>query len=176
MSTSEAPRRFPNLTRLWDLVALVLIAFAVWKMLVAPRFLTPAGVHPAPYAVYARLDGGEFRVVQARGRPLFLDFFASWCEPCKIEIPLVQRWSRAHPDVRVVAVDVGESPAVAADFARRYALDDVALDPQSSARALFGVEGFPTIVAIDSKGYVRAKWEGLNPAISLALSNARAKL
>ncbi len=176
MSTSEAAKRFFTPARAWDAVALALVAFAVWKMLVAPRFLAAPGVHPAPHAVYARLDGGEFRVADARGRPLFLDFFASWCEPCKIEMPIVQRWSRAHPDAAVVPVDVGEPRAAAAAFARRYALDNVVLDPASSARALFAVEGFPTIVAIDSNGYVRAKWEGLNPAIALALSNARQKL
>ena len=48
----------------------------------------------------------------------------------------------------------------------------VALDPRASGRALFAVEGFPTIVVIDPEGYIRAKWEGLNPAIAPAMSNA----
>ena len=176
MSSSQAAKPFFSFARLWDAVALALVAFAVWKMLVAPRFLAAPGAHPAPHAVYARLDGSEFRVADARGRPLFLDFFASWCEPCKIEMPLVRRWARSHPDSNVVLVDVGEPRATAAAFAQRNALDNVVLDPGSSARALFGVEGFPTIVAIDSNGNVRAKWEGLNPAIALALTNARQQL
>jgi hypothetical protein len=75
-----------------------------------------------------------------------------------------------------VPVDVGEGRATAAEFARRYRLHGVALDMQSSARALFAVEGFPTVVVVDGRGYVRAKWEGLNPAIALAMDNAVRKV
>ncbi len=148
------------------------IAFALWKIFVAPRSFSPAGSQPAPHAVYPRINGGEFRVADQRGHVVFLDFYASWCEPCKIELPLVERWSRAHPSAVVVPVDVGETRSVADDFARRYSLQNVALDPKTSARALFGVGGFPTIVVIDATGHIRAKWEGLNPAIGLALTNA----
>lgn len=122
------------------------------------------------------MDGGTFRVADQRGSLVFLDFYASWCEPCKIELPLVERWSRGNRGSVVVPVDVGEPRSVAASFARRYSLQNVALDPTSSAHALFGVQGFPTIVVIDATGHIRAKWEGLNPAIGLAMSNAQAKL
>lgn len=107
---------------------------------------------------------------------VFLDFYASWCEPCKIELPLVEAWWRRHRDAIVVPVDVGESRSIAAAFAHRHSLSNVALDPQSTAQTLFGVQGFPTIVVIDASGHIRAKWEGLNPAIGLALSNAEKKL
>jgi thiol-disulfide isomerase/thioredoxin len=160
-------------SKVWDALAALVIAFAVWKILVAPRLLGAPGIHPAPHAVYARLDGAPFKVADQRGHTIFLEFYASWCEPCRIELPLVGAWKRKHPDATIVPVDVGEGRSVAAEFARRYALGDVALDPQNSAPALFGVQGFPTMVVIDSKGDIRAKWEGLNPAIALALSNAQ---
>jgi thiol-disulfide isomerase/thioredoxin len=161
---------------LWDLLAALVIGFAIWKIFVAPRSFEAAGTHPAPAAIYQRLDGDAFRVSDQRGRVLFLDFYASWCEPCKLELPLVEAWSRAHPDAEVVPVDVGEERSVATAFARQYRLRDVALDPHGSARALFAVEGFPTIVVIDRNGFIRAKWEGLNPAIALAMSNAQGRL
>jgi cytochrome c biogenesis protein CcmG/thiol:disulfide interchange protein DsbE len=126
--------------------------------------------------VYERLNGGTFKVADQRGQIVFLDFYASWCEPCKIELPLIERWARNHHDAIVVPVDVGESRSVAAAFARRYSLENVALDPQTGAPALFGVGGFPTVVVIDRNGDVRAKWEGLNPAIGLAMTNAEKNL
>jgi cytochrome c biogenesis protein CcmG, thiol:disulfide interchange protein DsbE len=162
--------------RFFDAVAVIAIAFVLWKMFLAPRAFNAAGVFPAPHAVYQRLDGGTFRVADQRGRVVFLDFYASWCGPCQIELPLVERWRRSHPSADVVPIDVGEGRTVAAAFARRYALQNVALDPTNNAQALFGVQGFPTIVVIDATGHIRAKWEGLNPAISLALSNAQEHL
>jgi hypothetical protein len=88
-------------------------------------------------------------------------------------LPLVETWRRGHPDAIVVPVDVGEPDSAAAAFARRYSLGNVALDPTANARALFDVQGFPTIVVIDGRLFVRAKWEGFNPAIGLAMSNAQ---
>jgi thiol-disulfide isomerase/thioredoxin len=151
---------------------LCVVAFAIWKIFIAPRAFEPPRAHPAPAVVYQRLDGGAFRLAGARGRIVFLDFYATWCEPCKLSLPLVEGWSQAHPEALVVPVDVGEPRATAQIFARRYRLRNVALDSQSSASPLFGVRGFPTVVVVDQAGYVRAKWEGLNPAITLAMSHA----
>jgi thiol-disulfide isomerase/thioredoxin len=176
VQSSPPARPYFPLGRVWDVLAALVVALALWKIFVAPRSLSAPHTIPAPHAVYERLDGGEFRVAQQRGRTLFLDFYASWCVPCKLELPLVEAWSKKHRDAIVVPVDVGEPRSVAASFARRLGLRDVALDPQSGARAFFSVEGFPTIVVIDSTGYVRAKWEGFNPAIALAMSNAAEKL
>lgn len=170
--SNGSPRKLVTIGRLWDALAVIAIGFAVWKVFVAPRSFDPPRAHPAPAAVYERLDGGSFRIADQRGSVVFLDFYASWCVPCKLELPLVEAWSRAHPKAVVVPVDVGEQSSAAVAFAQRYRLQNVALDPRSSALALFGLEGFPTVVAIDRNGFVRAKWEGLNPAIAMAMSNA----
>jgi thiol-disulfide isomerase/thioredoxin len=168
--------RWISLKRLWDAIALAVIAFAVWKVLIVPLNLDARNAHPAPRAVFPKLDGGTFRVVDERGRLLFLDFYASWCEPCKIQLPLVEGWVASHPRAVVVPIDVAETRTAAATFARKYALSGVALDPSAQARALFSVDGLPTVVVIDPSGNVRAKWEGLNPAIGVAMSHAQATL
>jgi thiol-disulfide isomerase/thioredoxin len=162
--------------KVWDVIAVAAIAFALWKIFVAPRSFAAPGAHPVPHAAYERLDGSTFRVADQRGRVVFLEFFASWCDPCKIELPLVMAWHRRNPGALIVPVDVGEPRSTAAAFAQRYSLGNVALDPQSTARALFDIKGFPTMVVIDSTGHVRANWEGLNPAIALALTNAARNL
>jgi len=176
VQSSEPARKPLWAGRIWDVLAIAVVAFALWKMLVAPRWFSAPRSFPAPHAAYERIDGGVFRVAAERGRVVFVDFYATWCVPCKAELPLVEAWSRGHPNAVVVPVDVGESRSVVAAFARRYDLRDVAVDPRASARALFGVVGFPTIVVIDREGYIRAKWEGLNPAIEPALSHALTSL
>ena len=172
----ETTRRLLTLGRVWDALALLAVAFALWKIFIAPRSLGPPHSLPAPHAVYEQLEGGTFRVAEQRGHTLFLDFYASWCGPCKAELPLVEAWAASHPQAVVVPVDVGEPRSVAAQFAQRLHLRGVVLDTRENARPLFNVAGFPTIVVIDPSGYIRAKWEGLNPAIALAMTNAARKL
>lgn len=158
--------------RLLDAAAVAVIAFVLWKIFIAPRSFTQPGAQPAPHVVYERLDGAPFRMTDMRGRLVFLDFYASWCAPCKAELPLVERWARAHPDVMVVPVDVGEPRAVAERFAEEMHLGNVAFDPAASAQGYFSVQGFPTVVVVDASGDIRASWAGLNPAIGMAMSNA----
>jgi cytochrome c biogenesis protein CcmG, thiol:disulfide interchange protein DsbE len=172
VQSSESKKSLFTPSRVWDVLAAAAIAFAVWKIFIAPRVFMAPGAHRAPLAVYERLDGGRFSVAGQRGHVVFLDFYATWCVPCKAELPLVMAWARSHPDAVVVPVDVAESRSVAEPFARRFQLGSVALDFAASSRAFFGVVGFPTVVVIDPAGNIRAKWEGLNPAIGLAMSNA----
>jgi thiol-disulfide isomerase/thioredoxin len=162
--------------RAWDVLAILVVGFVLWKVLIAPRSFNAPGSNPAPHAVFSRLDGGDFHVVDQRGHVLFLDFFATWCGPCRIELPIVEAWAKANPNVTVVPVDVGEPRAVALNFARSNRLSNVVLDPHADARGIFAVQGFPTVVVVDPSGDIRATWEGLNPAIGLAMSNALKQL
>jgi peptide/nickel transport system substrate-binding protein len=157
-----------------DVVAVLLVLAAVYALFVAPR-LAMNRREPAPPVSIATLDGGRFDVRAHQGKLVFLDFWASWCEPCKLSIPLIQRYAAEHPDAQIVSVDVGESPAVVRAFVAHHPMQQVALDPDLVAAHAFGVDNFPTLVAIDPAGNVRAKWVGFNPAIGLVLDRARAQ-
>ena len=163
-------------SRVWDVLALLVIAFVIWKLLIAPRALGKANAFPAPHVVLASLQGDPFRLVAHKGRVVFLDFFATWCEPCKLSLPLVERFAKSHPEVDVIPIDVGEIPGIVAPFAKQYGLHNVALDPDQRAMHWFSVSGFPTMVVIDPQGNIRANWPGLNPAIQMNMSNAESKL
>lgn len=161
----------PRFARVWDLLALLVIALVAYRLLFAPRvFRTPS--QPAPHVRYATLDGAPFVLTKERGHVVFLDFFASWCEPCKLSLPLVESFARTHPHAVVVPVDVGEPREVVAAFARARHLERVAFDPQSLSQGFFQIDGFPTTVVIDPRGYIRATWAGFNPAIALNMANA----
>jgi thiol-disulfide isomerase/thioredoxin len=168
--------RIFNLHRLLDVLAIAVVLFVVWKIFIAPRALAPSTASPAPYATYERLSGGTFRLQDQRGRLVFLDFYAAWCEPCKLELPLVERYARAHPKVEVVPVDVGEPRGIVGAYARTMHLRNVVMDPKGLSQAFFQVQGFPTIVVVDPHGRIRAKWSGFNPAIGLAMLNAERTL
>lgn len=168
------PRR--NWGRIFDVLALCAVAFVAWKIFFAPRALNVALAYPAPRIAYPKLDGGTFHISDERGRVVFLDFYAAWCEPCRLETPLVQHFARAHPGIAVVPVDVGEPPEVAARFAQRFHLHGVVLDPHGRSQGFFQIQGFPTIVVIDPQGRIRATWPGFNPAIDLAMQHAQRAL
>ena len=152
-----------------DVLAVLIVLAAVVRFAVVPR-LYRAAPAPAPHVALGTLDGGSFDLAHAAGRPVFLDFYATWCDPCRDSIPLVQRFRRSHPGVVVESIDVGEPAALARPFAARFGMRDVAMDPDQTVAHAFGVQGFPTMIAIGPDGRVRARWIGFDPDIERALA------
>jgi len=159
-----------------DTIAVLLLLFVIYRIFIAPRVVPEASSYSAPRVTYATLTGKPFVLPQHRGRVVFLDFYASWCGPCKLALPLVERYARAHPEVDVVPVDVGEPRGIVAAFAREQRLRDVALDPQTLSQGFFQINGFPTLVVIDPQGRVRATWTGFSPAVELNMGRAESAL
>ena len=165
-----------KLSRLLDALAILVVLFVVYKLAIAPRFLDRARAYPAPHVTYATLNGKPFVLTQHRGRVVFLDFWASWCEPCKISLPMVERFARSHPEVDVLAVNEGEPRAIVQAFAQAHGMRNVALDPKGLSQGFFQLNGYPTMVVIDPQGRIRGTWPGLNPAIQLNMANAEKQL
>jgi thiol-disulfide isomerase/thioredoxin len=158
--------------RLWDGLALAVLAFIAWKWLVAPRALDASTAYNAPRVSYKLLDGGDYRLAARRGHVVFLDFWASWCAPCKVELPIIEAFARKHPATDVVLVNVGEPRAVVAEYARAHDLRNVALDGAALSQGYFQLDGFPTVVVVDPQGRIRATWAGFNPAVGANMANA----
>jgi thiol-disulfide isomerase/thioredoxin len=150
-------------TRALDILAVVVIVVAVARFVVLPRL--HRDVVQAPPVSVATLDGGRYDLAHRRGRLVFLDFWATWCDPCRDSIPLVQHFRRTHPGIDVVSIDVGEIPATVRPFAEHFKMTDVALDPDMTVSHAFGITGFPTLFAIDGTGRVIRRWIGFDPDI-----------
>jgi thiol-disulfide isomerase/thioredoxin len=167
-------RRFA--ARALDVLAVVVLVAALvrfgWPY--AERSLHH-GALPAPPVSLATLDGRRFELGRRRGRFVVLDFYATWCGPCRDSLPLVERFARRHPAVEVVPIDVGEPSLLARPFAVKLGLGDVALDPDLTVAHAFAVDGYPTIVAVDAAGAIRARWIGYDPQIERALGEALAR-
>ncbi len=117
---------------------------------------TPARLAPA----LALLDrsGQAVRLEALRGRVVLVDFWATWCIPCRESLPaydgLLQRYQREG--FEVLAVSVGESRTrVDAYFADRQPLIRILLDPKTVAARQFRVQRIPTSVLVDRDGYIR---------------------
>jgi len=150
-------------TRGLDVLAVAVVLAAIARFVVLPHLHRE--IVQAPPVSVATLDGGQYDLGRRRGRVVFLDFWATWCDPCRASIPLVQHFARTHPGVDVVSIDVGEIPAIVRPFAQQFRMSDVALDPDSTVAHAFGITGFPTLYAIDGNGRVLARWIGYDPDV-----------
>ena len=101
---------------------------------------------PAPPLRLQGLDGSEVDLAALRGRPVVVNFWATWCEPCVREFPLLRQAAATHrqADLAVVGVLSGDTVAAARPFVRRHgATWPMALDPNSTAAASWGAVGLP---------------------------------
>jgi cytochrome c biogenesis protein CcmG, thiol:disulfide interchange protein DsbE len=125
------------------------------KLLVYVGFLGTAA-HAA-----ASIDLQDFR-----GRVVYLDFWASWCAPCRQSFPWMQSLKDAYEKqgLLVIAVNLDQDRADAERFlARFHPTFDVRFDPQGESAERFKVQGMPTSVIIDRHGVVRFTHIGFRP-------------
>mgnify|MGYP002399336059 CR=1 FL=1 len=100
-----------------------------------------------------------------QGKPVILNFWATWCPPCREEMPSFVAAHNGHPDeVVIVAVNAEETAAQAAAFASSHAMTfPVVLDERGDIQRLYNVRGLPTTIFIDRTGHIAGVWTGLLP-------------
>ncbi len=112
----------------------------------------------APNFLLATIDGRTIRLSDLRGRPVFLNFWATWCFFCLSEMPAMQRFADRHRDeVVVIGVNVGEPAADARTFAANFGIRyPLLLDADRHVTEAYRVRAMPTSIFIDADGVVRS--------------------
>ena len=179
--------------RLGAQVAAVAVVFAllgllVWKVAKGTGndvtgSLAQGGRPPAPAFSLDRLDrDGELELASLRGKAVVLNFWASWCAPCREETPLLERgWKRwRDKGVVFVGVNVKDFREDARSFMRRYGVSyPNVYDGKGSTVGRYGVTGYPETYFVDARGRVVYRITGevrgpeeLDEAVERALAAA----
>ncbi len=122
--------------------------------------LLPRIGDPAPdFVTLTAADGHPVRLSDYRGKPVWLNFWGSWCPPCRAEMPELQAaYTELHPQgLELLAVSLNEPAVDAAEFAARNHVTFTVLSDPSRANtgAAYPIANFPTHILIDKDGIVR---------------------
>ena len=111
--------------------------------------------HVAPPVKLTLRDGGNFDLAAYKGKVVVLSFWASWCSPCRQELPELAKLAKERTDIVFVSVNVDRTADKAEEFLAQTQVDlPIAMDSESLVMGQFNVMSMPTIFVIDRKGNV----------------------
>lgn len=157
----------PGVVTAAAVIALSLKARERWLSLASLAGLTAGWI-----AFSAILDGGPSRPLpemagltdvrgaaigaQALKGPMIVNLWATWCPPCRREMPLFQETAAANPDIPMLLVNQGEAPSTVRSYLQREGIDPrrVLIDPDGGFASRLGVSALPTTLFVNSKGEI----------------------
>lgn len=151
----------------------LLVVLAVPALVWATRpssFADPAGAdaaaidEAAPDFNLNLFDGRTFTLsdhLARDGRPVVMNFWASWCVPCRVEMPAFDAVARRHPEVLFLGVAVQDTESAARQFAEEIGVSyPLGSDEDGVIASRYPILGLPTTWLITADGIIAAKWAG----------------
>ncbi|MDT8334826.1 MAG: TlpA disulfide reductase family protein [Desulfurivibrionaceae bacterium] len=118
---------------------------------------------PAPAFELEDIEGNIWRLSELAGQVVFINFWATWCPPCREEMPSMQELYETMPKDRFKMVTIlsNDDPALAEVFAEKNGFEfPILIDPGSEAGKAYGITGVPETYIIDKEGLLRQKYLG----------------
>jgi thiol-disulfide isomerase/thioredoxin len=168
-AASDEPPVIPK-SASWVLGILILVAYVSGGIKIAVQYedIRPRRIgDPAPGFVLPRLDGkGDVSLAGLSGKPVVLDFWATWCAPCIKGMPKLVSFAKAHPEVAVLAIHVGGDNAEVQAMIRdnKWTAVTYLLDEASRTSLLYQADTLPKYVIVDPTGHITAYRYGVPPA------------
>ena len=136
------------------------------------RQQTPGGLEvgrPAPIFELPDLSGRPVSLTQYEGKIVLIDFWATWCGPCRMSMPVLEDLQKEYPDELVLlAVNLQEPLDEVRDYVKAQRIRSrVLLDEEGKVGTVYGSESIPMQVLIDQKGIVRDIRMGFSPDLGV---------
>ena len=115
-----------------------------------------------PDAIVPNVDGGDIHLSSYRGRPLLVNLWATWCGPCRREMPALERLSKEEGGrLTVIAIDQREDPAVVQSYVKRFGVTfAVGIDDGQRLGTDLHLIGLPSSFFVDGDGVIRDAVDG----------------
>jgi thiol-disulfide isomerase/thioredoxin len=159
--------RILRVVRDWGVPLLLALALAH----LVGRLRAPELPPEAPPFNLVNLDGGEVSLESLRGRTVVLNFWATWCGPCRAEIPGFRSFSEDHPDISVLGIAVDGSPEDLRAARKRLGITYPVLVADKPTLSAYQVETLPTTVIVGPDGQVKVAHVGImtQPQLEMAV-------
>ncbi|WP_337867585.1 TlpA disulfide reductase family protein [Meiothermus sp.] len=137
--------------RRWFWVALPCVVLAGFWLL-QPRAASEVEVLPS--VVLERLEGQTVNLADFKGKPIVLNAWATWCAPCRREMPLLVEAAKANPEINFVFLNISDGPLAVRAFEDELNLKipNVLLDPEAKLSDPLRIQGLPVTLLYDAKG------------------------
>lgn len=125
----------------------------------------------APDLTFRALDGEEWSLERLKGKVVVLDFWATWCPPCRASVGELKELVKRYPADRMVLISISadDDDKEWREYISSHKMNWVHYrDHDKSVLKRFGIRGFPTYMVIDGNGLIRKQLSGENPQLSLA--------
>jgi thiol-disulfide isomerase/thioredoxin len=162
-------RSFPRaLAGITGLAGSLVVAAALLALpgVLAPSHASNAAAGPAPAFTLAQRGGGQVSLADLRGKVVLVNFWATWCGPCRKEMPLLEQIHKKYAPLGLVMVgiNVEEDGRLFDTFLKDVPVSfPILLDPKNGVSKLYDVAAMPSTVIIDRKGNVRYLHQGYQP-------------